>query len=93
MRNSHSAPMDCESPSLPAPGHESGDPEAPIGLRTQSCSFSAPFLALTAAKHPWVLLLLAQWAEFSSGTSKLHEGFSWLCFTSSSCDVQAGERT
>lgn len=41
MRNSHGAPMDCESPSLPAPGHESGDPEAPIGLRTQSCSFSA----------------------------------------------------
>lgn len=56
MRNSHSAPMDCESPSLPAPGHESGDPEAPIGLRAPELLLLSPFLALTAAKHPWVLL-------------------------------------
>lgn len=103
MRNSHSPLIACESPSLPAPGHESRDPEAPIDLlRAPELLVLGPFLALTAADRPWVMccwclqVVLSRSGGQSSplGPQSCVRVFrgSVLPGGSSSCDIWTGER-
>lgn len=103
MRNSHSPLIACESPSLPAPGHESRDPEAPIDLlKAPELLVLGPFLALTAADRLWVMccwclqVVLSRSGGQSSplGPQSCVRVFrgSVLPGGSSSCDIWTGER-
>lgn len=102
MRNSHSPLISCGSPSLPVPGHESRDPEAPIGLfKTPELLVLSPFLTLPAANHLRVMLcsllhvVLLHSSEQSSplGPQSCTRALRGSVFPegSSSCDIWTGQ--